>query len=95
MVQRVVVNSIVHGDEDGNRMELKPGDVVDTDDLDMDEDEVAALDATGVFRARRDTASPVQATERRSGAVRDARDPRSLQDKPRRGRPRRTDSDEL
>jgi len=82
MVERVVVNKLIWGDEDGARTEFSPGDVIDTDELGLDEDEVARLDATLVFRARQDAAKPVSVSERapaRRG----------------RGRPRSSDSDEL
>jgi len=95
MVERVVVNRIIHGDEDGERIELKPGDIIDTDELGMDEDDVARLDEPRHIRARQDTASPVEATERRSGRAGRARDPRAVEDKPRRGRPPKDASDEL
>lgn len=85
MVQRVVIGAMVHGYENGERLELNPGDVIDTDDLGLDEEEVAKLDASGAFRARRDVDTAVQddnVTENRSGRARNARDRRALQDKP-------------
>jgi hypothetical protein len=101
MVERVVVNRITLGDGD-SRKDFNPGDVIETDDFDISEEDVAKLDEARTFRARQDTASPVLATERRSGAATGARDPRSLQDEEeaaprRRGRPPRqtTDNDEL
>lgn len=98
MVERVVVNKLVYGDEDGHRIEFNPGDVIDTDELGMSEEDVARLDEQRLFRARMDTAAPAPVTERRSGGTRNARDPRTLESEGaprRRGRPRREDTDEL
>lgn len=69
MVERVVIGTLHHAEGEGKdhvRTEFKPGDVIETDELGLSEEDVARMDENGIFRARRDNANGDSETRRTS-----------------------------